>query len=113
MKKYISNNKGFTLIELIVSVAILGFIVVGFLNVFVYGTTYLGMARDKSNSSTFAISDANTFMSDESGSDITTANITLSIELISGEAPIVVDVTEVTVNKTKDGQASKIVTIIP
>jgi prepilin-type N-terminal cleavage/methylation domain-containing protein len=115
MKKFINNSQGFTLIELIVSVAILGFVVVGFLNLFVYGTTYLSMARDKSTSSTIALSDANELMS---ASNITSSNIVTSsayeliIELTSGNT-IDPYVTEVTVQKTEDGQESTIVTIVP
>ena len=102
------SNEGFTLIELIVSVAILGIVVIGMLNVFVNGTSYIGMAREKSNSSVIAQSNANLYMSDLSGTINNTSPITLSINLLSG-SQIDVDVIEITVVN----QDSKIVTIIP
>jgi len=44
--------------------AILSFVIVGFLNLFVYGTTYIGMARNRSTSSVEAQSKANIIISD-------------------------------------------------
>ncbi|SHI69367.1 prepilin-type N-terminal cleavage/methylation domain-containing protein [Dethiosulfatibacter aminovorans DSM 17477] len=64
MCKYFKSENGFTLIELLLTVTILSFVIVGFLNLFSYGTSYLSMARSKSTSSVLAQSDANTMMSD-------------------------------------------------
>jgi|LGOV01.1.fsa_nt_gb prepilin-type N-terminal cleavage/methylation domain-containing protein len=112
MLSKINNSKGFTLIELIVSVAILSIVVIGFLSIFVHGTEYIGMARHKSSSSTGAQSEANKFMSDPD--TITTSSfIDFKIELVSGTEIEVENVTVITVYNEKNGQKSEIITIIP
>lgn len=118
MKKIINNERGLTLIELLVTVAILGFVVVGFLNLFVYGFTYIGMARSKSNSSVSAQSDANGYMSVNEGESIsttektvTTTNCSLEIFLVTG-SPIDTIVDEITVTVRDEEQESTIVTIV-
>lgn len=42
----IKNNNGFTLVELVVSMGILLFMIVGFMNMFVNSANYLGIARN-------------------------------------------------------------------
>lgn len=118
MKRYINNKKGLTLIELIVTIAILGFVIVGFLNLFVYGFTYIGMARNKSNSSVDAQSDANGYMSINEGESISTTDKTvttttcnLEIFLVTGSS-ISTIVDEITVTVRDNEQESTIVTIV-
>lgn len=112
MLSKINNSKGFTLIELIVSVAILSIVVIGFLNIFVQGTEYIGMARHKSSSSVGAQSEANRLMSDPT-TIITSSDIDFIIELVSGTEIEVKDVKVVIGKDVKNGQNSQIITIIP
>ena len=112
MKGKLKNNKGLTMIELLVSVAILSFVIVGFLNLFVYGTSYVVQAGNKSNTSAEAQSNANSYLSDFSGSNITTAETTFTIHLVSG-SHIDVDVTEITATITDGNQLSEIITAKP
>jgi prepilin-type N-terminal cleavage/methylation domain-containing protein len=118
MKRYINNKKGLTLIELLVTVAILGIVILGFLNLFVYGFTYIGMARNKSNSSVYAQSDANGYLSVNIGDNITTTDKTISttncpleIVLVTGSS-IDTIVDEITVTVRDKEQESTIVTIV-
>lgn len=112
MRSKLKNNNGLTMIELLVSIAILSFVIVGFLNLFVYGTTYVAHARHKSNTSAEAQSNANSYLSDFSGSNITTTETTLTINLVSG-SQIDVDITEVTATTTDGNQMSEIIAAKP
>ena len=113
MKKIILNNKGFTLLELMVSMATLSFVVVGFLNMFVTSSGYSLMARQKSNTSASAQSIANEAICTKLfDSETTTSNKTLVINLTPTKS-VSMNVTEITVVDSSGNQSSEIVAIIP
>jgi prepilin-type N-terminal cleavage/methylation domain-containing protein len=118
MLKFINNKRGLSLIELLITLALLSFVIIGFLNLFVYGVSYIGMARNKNTSSIKAQSDANGYMSVNIGENITTTDKTvvttdkgLDIFLVTGSS-INVTVSKITVIITDKDQESKITTII-
>lgn len=113
MKKLISNNKGFTIIELLVSMALLSFVVVGFLNMFVSSSRYTMMARQKSNTSVAAQSIANEVLQTKlPGAKTTTSNKSIVVNLTPSKS-VSMDVTEIKVVDTSGKQSSEIVALIP
>jgi prepilin-type N-terminal cleavage/methylation domain-containing protein len=114
-KNILKNNNGFTLIELIVSIAILSFAVVGFLNLFVYSTSYVAQARQKSNTS----AETQTMANESINSNIPTEGSTIINKTLTlhpkpnQSSDITVAVTEITVTSKNRNQTSEIVAIIP
>ena len=114
MQEKLKNCKGFTLTELLVSVAILSFVVVAFLSLFVNGTRYLSFSRHKSTTSSVTQSHANQSISQGlavSGTSSVTTDII--IELAPSESITIEDVEVVTVTDSNGNQNSEIITIIP
>lgn len=115
MFKHLNNNKGLTLLELLVSIAILGFVIAGFLNLFVYGNTYILMSRQKSNTSFTAQTLANETMLNRSAADNTTTTpIELALILTPGAAITTESVILIEVTPPDEGkQSSTIYSIFP
>ncbi len=112
-KNILKNNNGFTLIELIVSIAILSFAVVGFLNLFVYSTSYVAQARQKSNTSAVVQTKANESIDSGTpaeGSEISNKSLDIYVKT---DYSITVDVTEITVPNNNGNQSSEITAVLP
>ena len=101
-KEILKNNNGYTLIELIVSIAILSFAVVGFINLFVNSTSYIAQARQKSNTSAVVQTKANESI--DSGTPAEGSETDYSIT---------VDVTEMTIPDKNGNQSSEITAVLP
>ncbi|MBN2287458.1 MAG: prepilin-type N-terminal cleavage/methylation domain-containing protein [Tissierellales bacterium] len=113
MKMYKRNNKGLTLIELVISVALLSFVLIGFLNFFVYGNLYVSHARQKSNTSVEAqniVNESIELASPALGASSSEINLTINL---TPSASVSIDVTQVTATDTNGNQSSTITTVIP
>jgi prepilin-type N-terminal cleavage/methylation domain-containing protein len=126
MMKLLHSKKGLTLIELIISLALLGFVLIGFLNLFLYGVTYIAHAREKTDTSFEAQSFANRSTSSQaapSNSGNTTIqsypsyNLTITlkddgVDLIAiNESMMIIEIT--TQSDALGNQHSLITTAIP
>jgi len=111
IKKIFFGNKGVTLIELILSIGILGIILVSFLGIFSSGFRFVVFAGDKSESTFMSQENIDSIISGETvdGSNITTT--TMSIDLPDGST-IDIDGKIVTINESKNNQNSVITTFI-
>jgi prepilin-type N-terminal cleavage/methylation domain-containing protein len=111
----LKNNKGLTLIELLISVAILAFVVVGFLNFFVYSTSYIAQARQKSNTSAETQSLANLGIADISSlpTGTTIESTTMNIFLTPTHGITTSTIEYITIPYTEGNQTSTITTTLP
>lgn len=118
MIKILKNDDGFTLIELIVSIAILSFVLVGFLNLFVNSATYLVFARQKNNTSVEAQNLVDGSIGSGSpvaatiSSTVTTTSTTLELHF-NKKSETMENVTLVTVTGNDGNQSSTITTLLP
>lgn len=108
------NNKGFTLLELIISLSILMFVIVSFLNIFVNGAAYISFSGQKSSTSSITQSMANESIDQKAAiggaSSVTTDMV---IELTPSKAITIKDINIVTVIDSKGNQNSEIILVIP
>lgn len=110
-KKMLNNEKGVTLIELIISIAIMGIILISFLGVFSSSFKSIISAGNKSEAVFMSHEEVASVISGEETDENNTKYTTLSINLPDGQK-IEIDGKTITVESNKNRGSSSIKTFV-